>query len=641
MRLSSVCAVAAIFSAAIPAIAAAGFEPASALLRAAPAASAYPNADTCWLRCEETVTLHADGTFEETHHNTARLFNERGLENADVSIPYTLTSQVVTDIHARTVRPDGTVLPVLPADIHQTSPYSDFTLYDDARNVGFSLPGVEDNALIDYRYTVRTRVPLQKGRFADSWWLAADAPCRLNRYTLIAPASLLVHFRAHNDAGVRFRRSLSADGRLQILCWEKRDSPDMMPEPDMPPQETYAPWVEVSTWPSWQSVARWYQTLAGPRMTATPELTALVQRITAGKTTQQAKAQAIFYWVEKKTRYVAIEMGLSAYQPHAAAEVCRNRYGDCKDMATLLAAMFHAAGIPAAWPALLDTESKLAVRDHLATPTAFDHAILRANLDGKTFWFDATTQFCAFGGIPTADQGLDALVVRGGVSSFETIPQGGPEANRTVCRKTVSLHADGSAECRTTVQDDGDHALATREELGTLQPNQLREHFEGLIGGQTEATLLKFSLHGDADPGSPMTYGVRYTAPLWAIHTGSLLIVSDTFSFTPPSEMRRRQYPLYLADAQEDDYTVTIQIPSGYSVESLPDNLREETAAGTLAVTYAPGLGMVTIHKTITQVPATVAPADFPRLRAAYDRFAEHLKEPIILRASSVQSNIP
>ena len=604
----------------------------TALLRAAPPPSAYPDADIYWLRYEETVTLHADGKVQEDYHNTGRILNARGLENADVRIPYSAASQRVTGVQARTVRPDGTTLLVQAADIHETSPFSDFTLYDDAKNIAFSLPGVEAGVVIDYRYTILTRSPLQRGQFADAWWLGGADPSRLNRYTLIAPVGVPVRFRTHNSLGVKFTQSLTPDGAQRVYRWERWNSAALVQEPAMPPQETLSSWLEVSTWPTWESVAGWYHTLAAPRMAITPEITSLAHRLTAGKTTQREKGAAIFYWVEKKTRYVAIEMGLSAYQPHSAGDVSRNRYGDCKDMATLLAALFHAAGIATAWPALLDTENKRPIRDHLASPTLFDHAILRADLDGKPYWFDATAEFCAFGDIPSADRGLEALVVKDGSGTFETIPQGGPEANRTVYSKTVTLHADGSADCQTLVRGVGDSALAARTEISALRPNQLRDHFAGMISGQADAMLRGFTVGGCEDLDKPLTYGVRYTAPTWAARTGTLMIVSEGFAFDSPATLRERRTPFVIEDAQQQDDTVTIHLPPGYRVEAMPDDMQEETAAGTLAVSYAAAPGQILIHKVVTLRPSVISPSAYPPLRAAFEGFAQRLKEPVVLR---------
>ena len=104
--------------------------------------------------------------------------------------------------------------------------------------------------------------------------------------------------------------------------------------------------------PTWQSIADWYEQLAKDRTAPDPSLKAKTAEVIKGRETQEDKAKAIFYYVQEKTRYVAIELGKSAYQPRTANSVLANKYGDCKDMATLLVAMMREAGITA-YPVLL------------------------------------------------------------------------------------------------------------------------------------------------------------------------------------------------------------------------------------------------------------------------------------------------
>ena len=46
-------------------------------------------------------------------------------------------------------------------------------------------------------------------------------------------------------------------------------------------------------------------------------------------------------------KYVAFEDGMGGFVPREAGLVCSRRFGDCKDMASILTAMNRAAGIPA------------------------------------------------------------------------------------------------------------------------------------------------------------------------------------------------------------------------------------------------------------------------------------------------------
>jgi hypothetical protein len=372
-------------------------------------------------------------------------------------------------------------------------------------------------------------------------------------------------------------------------------------------------------------------------MTVTPALASLTRRLTIGKTTERDRAQAHFYWVEQRTRYVANETGLSAYQPHAADAVYHSRYGDCKDMATLLITLLHAAGIRSAWPALLDTDLKGPLHVHLAVPDTFDHVIVRADLDGQPYWFDATAQLSSFGEIPGDDRGIEALVVRDGHGAFETVPAGGPEDSRTVCRKTITLHPDGSAECQTAVQSEGDAALETREQFHDLPTDQWAGQFQTMLSDQPSARLENFSLSSCSDPGTPLTYGAAYRSATWAIRTGGLLLVSDGLTYTPPTDSLTRRHPLCVTEANQTDYTATITLPAGYAVEAKPDDLDEQMPIGRVQVTYQVTSGQLVVHKVFTQTPGVVTPVDYPRLVAAFDRITAALRQPVVLKHTGVQ----
>ena len=40
---------------------------------------------------------------------------------------------------------------------------------------------------------------------------------------------------------------------------------------------------------------------------------------------------ALYNYVAQNIRYVSLSFGLGRFQPHSAADVFKNQYGDCKD----------------------------------------------------------------------------------------------------------------------------------------------------------------------------------------------------------------------------------------------------------------------------------------------------------------------
>src|SRR5206468_12881899 len=89
----------------------------------------------------------------------------------------------------------------------------------------------------------------------------------------------------------------------------------------------------------------WYARLCAARRAPTPALQAKVRELTASASSTIDKMRALALFAQRDVRYVAIEIGIGGYQPHAAGEVFANRYGDCKDKVTALSAMLREIGV--------------------------------------------------------------------------------------------------------------------------------------------------------------------------------------------------------------------------------------------------------------------------------------------------------
>ena len=91
-----------------------------------------------------------------------------------------------------------------------------------------------------------------------------------------------------------------------------------------PPSPTY--WLSV----------RLYHANAAPKAAVTDRIRALALNLTTGLTGEREKARALYDWVSRNIRYVAVTLGSGGYVPHSADEVLANEYGDCKDHVVLL-----------------------------------------------------------------------------------------------------------------------------------------------------------------------------------------------------------------------------------------------------------------------------------------------------------------
>src|ERR1700678_2850308 len=115
--------------------------------------------------------------------------------------------------------------------------------------------------------------------------------------------------------------------------------------------------------------------------------------------------------LRRHTRCISHSLGVGRYQPHYAAEVLTNRYGDCKDKATLLDALLDAEGIHSS-TALIN--SKFDLDPDVPAPSQFDHAISFVAIGDKDIWLDSTAQVAPFQYLLPKLRGKDALVILSG-----------------------------------------------------------------------------------------------------------------------------------------------------------------------------------------------------------------------------------
>ena len=160
-------------------------------------------------------------------------------------------------------------------------------------------------------------------------------------------------------------------------------------------------------------MGRWWSGLEQQSVTPTPEIRAKAAELTRDATTREEKVRALYNYVATRFRYISISFGIGRYQPHAAAEVLKNEYGDCKDKHTLLASLLEAVGIEA-YPVLMNSSRH--IDPDVPSPGQFDHvitAVPETPQGSKLIWLDTTTEVAPFGFLAFALRDKQALVIPG------------------------------------------------------------------------------------------------------------------------------------------------------------------------------------------------------------------------------------
>ena len=345
-------------------------------VHAAAAESLIPvsaEADAVVLLDDTTYTVAPNGSAVEHRRRVVKILKPQGRNDAVVFVPFSDDSKLL-NLHVWSIGPDGHEFALKDAEIVETGFPGQGHFYEDIRAKIAEAPGRDHGGVVAYEYNQRVRPYLTEA----NWQFQSDLPELNESFTLELPPGFTYGVVwAHHDA-VKV-----VELEHQRWRWEVHEAPpiDLRHVALSPAEGSLAgrmtihytgPGVAQSTEGTWKSIGEWYQALAHDRLQASPDLAAKARELAAGHADFADKVDAIATWVQTEIRYFVIERGIGGQQPHFAADIFRNRYGDCKDKATLLSAMLSAVDVHAA---LLMVDSERGVVDPDAPSTWGNHMI--------------------------------------------------------------------------------------------------------------------------------------------------------------------------------------------------------------------------------------------------------------------------
>jgi hypothetical protein len=316
--------------------------------------------------------VDASGKFIRTERSAMRVLNRRAAERYLQAVGFENNDRKVVSIQTWTISPSGRITQSGKKDIISEAGYPGFEVFSDDRVKRIAIPAVEDGSLVGYEIVTQGRLPINGARFR----MEEEIPIRVSELHVSVPSGSLRWFVNHPDRVQVL--SQSANG----AAFRTENRPAIADESDAPPFSSLAAEVFVNydskgptALQSWEEAGHSYHTLFDNGEKPETEIATQVQTLSAGESDALAKIDSLYTYVSREIRYVAIEIGIGGYQPHLPADVYKNKYGDCKDKATLLISMFDKIGVRA-YPALVGTRGDVEADPNAPTLSTLDHMIV-------------------------------------------------------------------------------------------------------------------------------------------------------------------------------------------------------------------------------------------------------------------------
>ena len=324
-------------------------------------------------------------------------------------------------LHAVELRRDGRWQDrLLPEKIQLARREEEFE--QDMTNGGVSalivLEDVRVDDVVRIRYSVAGSNPIMGGQQTEWALLGWRSPLLESNTRVLYDPGTEVAYQRENTAQVpQIRRSPDAVEATVAI----QGAAPVIDEDGYPVWYQPYPRVEIAPKRSWADVVAWALPLYPPHTGAFEP--ALEAKIAEWRRLRDpvARMTAALRTVQNEVRYFGVEIGDNTHRPHPPDQVWRKRYGDCKDKTLLLVSLLGRLDIEAA-PALVSVGRGRAIGQSVPSASAFDHVIVRARVDGRTWWLDPT--IAQQGGDPRqadlSDYGL-VLPVLAGSAALEPV----------------------------------------------------------------------------------------------------------------------------------------------------------------------------------------------------------------------------
>lgn len=519
------------------------------------------------------------------------VLNSKGLNNVDANEHYS-SSEKINAISAMVYNALGKELKKI-----RTSDFKDQSVAD-----GFSIL-TDDRVLYldytptEYPFTIvfESEVKSNNTAFLPVWVPINDyyESVQKSKITYLYPSDLQLQYKEYNFEGLTIQKNQSA-GKLELQI-ENLNA--IKPEDYTPSKSKLLPMVRFALdkfnligvygdAKTWKDHGIWvYNTLLKDTDELPEETVVKMKDLVKESKTDLEKAQRIYQYVQNKTRYVSIQLGVGGWKPMLAKDVDKLGYGDCKALTNYTRALLKAVGVESYYSVIFAGREKADISEDFVAMQG-NHVLLALPHENKYTFLECTSQDNPFGFQSDFTDDRIALVVK---------PQGG-ELIRTnnyneklssqIISGAVKLNEDGTMNAAIIRKSTGTQ-YSTNIQIEQQSKQEIIEDYKEEFSWLTNLSVEKYK-HSNDKERVEFTEELSISATDYIRNNGGYL----TFLVNPlnqllsiPQRYRNRKFPLEISRGFYDEENYTIELPQGLKCEAIPEPIKVEDKFGTYSLT--------------------------------------------------------
>lgn len=457
--------------------------------------------------------------------------------------------------------------------------------------------GVKDRKLIFSNLEVGAKkVYSYQSEFLDPCLLhrfsfAGILPMEQSSFEIITDKNIEIGYKIFNDPNQKISFSKSERKGKNIYSWELHDVDPLVYESNNPGFLYIAPHIvfyirsyvagkeKIELLGNTEQLYKYYQNFIKElNQTEDANLKAITQELTKNLTSDKDKIQAIFYWVKDNIKYVAFENGYEGFIPREASLVNERRFGDCKDMSSIITEMAKYAAVPHVNLCWIGTRRiPYSYRD-ISTPSVDDHMIASVELDEEIIFLDATDRETRFGLPSSFIQGKEALISNGDSYKIVSVPIVEAQKNSIV----EKLHVELNQNKLEGLGEIAIQGLARTNFLLDIGDASNKARFEAIkslvLKGNNKFILKEYKEHNISDRDLPYQVDFVFELDNYVVEASGEtyinLFLDKPFEKLTIEKNRKAKFEFDFLLKQQLE--INLEIPKDKKVFSVPENISED-----------------------------------------------------------------
>ena len=606
-----------------------------ALISSVPPVESFPDASIIYVLREKIEEVFEGGKNRETIHVVFKVISERGKGYANIKIGFNSKYEKASILHAKTTTSEGEVIHLKKDAIKVVTPYARYPMYNDYKQLTFSMPGVTVGAVVDYKVVREKKSTIIGDTFSGEYTFQMTNPTVIARYKVVVPKDMELRYYLLNPLkDIQLGPIITRSGARKTYLWEYRSIPQIITEELMPPYSEVAFGIMVTDMGSWNQFFDWWRRAILGKTEPNSKIREKVAELTKDVSSREERIQKIFDYVKRDIRYVSIDFGKSGYEPEFGKNVLENKYGDCKDKSTLLISMLKSVSIPAYYVLIPTSGIGNLIKD-FPYPFQFDHCIVAVEKEDKYHFIDPVAETHHINSLPEMDQNRDVLIFKDRETIFGNTPLLQPQENVANCRQRITIAADGSIEGEERCLSSGEEEASQRSFFIDNNPTEIKELFEKTVDRVSPGGELI-----ELKPSDPLNYeerftvNVRYRAKNYCRPAGELLI------FKVPGVEKRclamgkkdRRYLILIANNSYQRDEVEFNIPESHEVYFLPEPIEIANKYFEFRSTYQKEKDAIIYTVEYTKKAGRIKPEEYPRYQESCQVIEKSSRNEVMFR---------